>query len=276
MKSEGGKMTVERARKAAREGDTAPKPPKPKRLSREDIEYELRWLSESPPEINVEFYKGVHNALLWVLGLGSVWPARKRGGSRPEERSEEAVEVGADECAGQAEEAEDTPGSGDEQHPLPSLRRAVIGTPPRPEVGLPKEFRQKRFAGMKQEEVDAMRAERLAELDGVAAAKGEIEVFAYGLWEQPIQLPPDAELIISQDADKAGWCKDCPLATCTHVLMAIPGRPHSFSKYCPKPLLEQGLLDFDRLMESGGFEAGGDTYEQAKALLNLPAEVESV
>jgi ParB family chromosome partitioning protein len=77
LKAEGGPVTVERARKAVRDGDTSPKP---KMMSRQAIEYELLCLSERGIEINVEFYEGVKNALQWVLGLGAVWPAKARAG----------------------------------------------------------------------------------------------------------------------------------------------------------------------------------------------------
>jgi ParB family chromosome partitioning protein len=81
LKSEGAKVTVERARKAAREGDA---PKKPKMQSREMVEHQLQWISESDIEINVEFYAGMKNALQWVLGRGAVWPAIQ-GAEPPED-----------------------------------------------------------------------------------------------------------------------------------------------------------------------------------------------
>jgi ParB family chromosome partitioning protein len=74
MKDEGGKVTVARARQAARAGDAAP--PKPKTMPRERIEQWLQRETENPAEINVEFFEGVKNALRWVLGRSCTWPAR--------------------------------------------------------------------------------------------------------------------------------------------------------------------------------------------------------
>jgi ParB family chromosome partitioning protein len=104
MKDEGGKVTVQRAKKAAREGDTAPKS---KMLSRQVIERELQECSDPEITENVEFYKGMANALRWVLGMGCVWPVRKSWHA-------ECVDF-AKRRDGQAEEAEGPASCEDEQ-----------------------------------------------------------------------------------------------------------------------------------------------------------------
>lgn len=75
MKAEGGKVTVERARKAAREGDTSLTPPKPKPRSRREIEDVLYHMQNSlssvpscrPHDFNEQYAQGFCNALRWVL-----------------------------------------------------------------------------------------------------------------------------------------------------------------------------------------------------------------
>jgi hypothetical protein len=188
MKDKGGKVTVQRAKQAVREGDASPKPPRAKMLGRDGIESELEWLSKQDIEINVEFYEGFKNALRWVLGLSMVWLAWQRGVSSPEERAED-VEAGADECAGRdgdAEirkkwdetnqkylaklETEAVSGSGDERQSTMTIffpkspKVPTVGS--RPVVGLTEEVRQEWLAAMKPEAVNAMRARRLVERDG--------------------------------------------------------------------------------------------------------------
>lgn len=100
MKAEGGKVTVQRAKKAARKSDVARAPRVPM-LSRDRLEEELRNLSEKDIEINVEFYEGMKNALRWVLGLGCTWPAMKAYS----DNAEDAPAAAPDADAAAAQEA---------------------------------------------------------------------------------------------------------------------------------------------------------------------------
>lgn len=80
MKAEGGKVTVERARKAAREGDTSPNPPKAKPRSRREIEDVLYRTASTlknapgcrPVGFNEQYTQGFCNALRWVLEMDEV------------------------------------------------------------------------------------------------------------------------------------------------------------------------------------------------------------
>lgn len=80
MKAEGGKVTVERARKAAREGDTSPTPSKAKPRSRREIEDVLYRMENTirtapgcrPHGFNEQYAQGFCNALRWVLDMDEV------------------------------------------------------------------------------------------------------------------------------------------------------------------------------------------------------------
>ncbi len=92
-------------------------------------------------------------------------------------------------------------------------------------------------------------------------------------WE-PLRVPPGTPMVVDQNARKAGWCRNCPLASYAHILIATD-RPHSYAKLCPRPFLERGLIDFDRHMASGGCGAKGSDYAKAAALCGLSAPKES-
>jgi len=80
MKAEGGKVTVERVKKAVKEGDASPMPPKPKlRSFREidDVLYKTHCQVGTPRDIlhkgfNKKYAQGFCNALRWVLGQDEV------------------------------------------------------------------------------------------------------------------------------------------------------------------------------------------------------------
>lgn len=80
MKAEGGKVTVERARKAARECDTSPTQPKAKPRSRREIE-DVLYRTENtirtapfmrPHDFSEQYAQGFCNALRWVLDMDEV------------------------------------------------------------------------------------------------------------------------------------------------------------------------------------------------------------
>jgi ParB family chromosome partitioning protein len=167
LKAEGGKLTAKRARQAAKKDDAAPK--QPKMMSRHDIEHELQWMSEFPAEINVEFYKGVKEALRWVLGLGMCWPARQSPVPPCRRQSASDAENAGQQADDDDDDAEDVPRSYDEQHPLPSSPpRAVVGTPPRPAPGLTEEVARE-WLGYMNPEILAAHAARAARDEAEAA-----------------------------------------------------------------------------------------------------------
>jgi ParB family chromosome partitioning protein len=102
MKAEGGKLTVGRAKQAAREGDTVPKPPKPKMRSRREIDdvlYHLHGQIRSNPLLRptgfrLEYEQGFCNALRWVLEMDEVQYDKLGGNANiPNEDSEQQAEV---------------------------------------------------------------------------------------------------------------------------------------------------------------------------------------
>jgi ParB family chromosome partitioning protein len=113
MKAEGGKLTVDRAKKAAREGDTAPKTPKSKMRSRREIDDVMYYIHNNicasplrrPSGFRLEYEKGFCNALRWVLEMEEV---------QYDDLGGWAGTPGSEQEAGDAEE-DGAPDSGDER-----------------------------------------------------------------------------------------------------------------------------------------------------------------
>ena len=100
------------------------------------------------------------------------------------------------------------------------------------------------------------------------------EVFMYGDWDPPVYLPSDAPLVSDQDADKAGWCKGCPLHNTAHVMIAADS-PGVYSKLCPKPLLERGFMSLERQLGKNGYTPEDPHYMRVAAMLGLPSTADT-
>lgn len=63
-------------------------------------------------------------------------------------------------------------------------------------------------------------------------------------------LPDPNPMITVQDIPNA-MCGLCPLASCSHVMVPVEGKPHSYTKYCTITAIAAGLVDSSEALSDG-------------------------